>query len=290
MIRLMFVATYSPHPRSVNPTRAQDSALSLMFDDFLVPAIDQTIIYYGPDHFGFDLEEFYQRYGIDTENILIRSEHTLLEQIDPELINFRPSIRQQLIKLIALDQTYSDLVMIQDCDIFAIKPYTWLVDDKVQLFAIENTQSPHPEWHQYLKKFLNLDADTQHCFMNEFLPIFRRDWLTIRSTIEQKYQMPWLDAIHHQFSQDIENGLDLEFSEFEMLSHWLVTNNRATVVGQRNIQVPAPIQTAHGVSSRDWFMERANKLQPNCVKNATQCRGTELLDVSKIIRDWIATQ
>ena len=288
MIRLMFVATYSPHPRSVNPTRAQDSALSLMFDDFLVPNIDQTVIYYGPDHFGFDLYEFYERYGIITENLQILPDHTLLTPDELPLIDFRPSIRQQLIKLIALDKCISDIVLIQDCDIFAIKPYTWVDNNRVTLFARENIKVPHPEWHGYVKTFLDIDCSDNHCYMNEFLPIAKQDWQSLKAYIENKFQMPWLKALSYQFRKDVTNGCNLEFSEFEMLSRWLLHTNRADTIFQKVIKVPAPLTTAHGRSSEDWFNQQASMINPNCVSNSTQCRGTELLEVSAIIRRWIS--
>lgn len=287
MTRLMFVATYSPHPRSANPTRAQDSALTLMFDDFLYPRIDQTIIYYGPSEFDFDLLKFYQQFGINAQHIELVPDHELIAGIDQHLLDFRPAIRQQLLKLVALDRCTDTNILIQDCDIFACRPYRWIRDQQVNLFAIENTQAPHDEWYSYVNKFTGYSRFDSHCYMNEFLPITRYDWLALREHIETKYQREWLEAMTWQFRQDMNQGQPLEFSEFELLSAWLLHQGRAMVTAQRRISVPAPLYTAANLSSESWFVTQAQKINPNCVTMANNVRGTEIQAVANIVRRWI---
>lgn len=280
----MFVATYNKFEHGANSTRLQDAALSLMFDDFLYPKFHETIIYYGPGKFDCDPKQYLTNLGIDTSNICFVPDQELLDVagIYTSLEEFRPSIKQQLIKLVALDQCQSQVVMIQDCDIFAVKPYQWYKDSKVNLYYIANT-SNYPEWYEYIEKFTGNPRVDNHCYMSEFLPITRQDWLSLRTTIEMKYKKHWLTAITDQFRQDLEQGKQLEFSEFELLANWVLQQKNAVNQPQIRMTVPAPLSGRHE-SSESWYQRNWTKIQPNCLINFNLASADELLQVADIIK------
>lgn len=284
MTRLMFVATYNKFAWGVNPTRLQDAALSLMFDDFLHPRFTETIIYYGPGKFDVDVCQYLQDLGINTNTISLRSDADLLDQagISSNTLNFRPAIKQQLIKLIALDQSQSSVTMIQDCDIFAIKPYHWYQNHQVNLYYIANTTNL-PQWYEYVEKFTGQPRVDNNCYMSEFLPISQQDWYSLRHFIECKYQQHWLQAIAGQFEQDLNRHKELEFSEFELLANWILQQNHATNQPQVRMSVPAPLigRQEHAAS---WYARNFVKHQPNCLTSCNFAAAKDLKAVSAIIR------
>ena len=284
MTRLMFVATYNKFDWGANATRLQDAALSLMFDDFLYPKFNETIIYYGPDNFGFDPKQYLEDLGISISNISFLPDQELLDLagIYTNIIDFRPSIKQQLIKLIALDQCQAPVTMIQDCDIFAIKPYYWYQNGQVNLYHIANT-SNYPEWYRYVEKFTGSPRVDTHCYMSEFLPITRQDWLGLRTKIELDFQAHWLTAITNQFRQDLAQGHELEFSEFELLANWILQQNHGLSTPQVRMTVPAPLAGRHE-SSESWYQRTYKKTQPNCLINLNLASHQELKQVAEIIR------
>jgi hypothetical protein len=211
MIRLFFVAG----------TRIADSILTLKFDHFLAPQPDQTYICFGGAK-TIDLLKIYQDHGIDTSNMKVINDNQLIAQSPNPEFDYRKFggwITQQFFKLIALDQVDSDRVLIQDCDTFSLSPYQYFNGSNPRYYVIENT-TQSLEYYQYVKKFTGKERQTNHCFVTEFMPVLKKDWVALKDQIEQIHGCNWLLAFDQIFSADFSNKIDqIWFSEYELLGN-----------------------------------------------------------------------
>jgi hypothetical protein len=215
MKRLFFVAS----------SRIADSILTLKFDHFLDPQPDQTYICFG---LGYDCEpvdvlQIYRDHGIDTSKMTVIFDQQLVkQQLLPEFDYYQFSgwIAQQFFKLLALDQVNSDRVLIQDCDTFSLTPYQYFDGSTPRYYVIENT-TQNQEYYQYVKKFTGQERQTGHCFVTEFMPVLKKDWVALKNHMEQTYGCNWLLAMEQVFSADVnpDNSPPIWFSEYELLGN-----------------------------------------------------------------------
>jgi hypothetical protein len=216
MVRLFFVAG----------SRIADSILTLKFDHFLDPQPDHTYICFGAHGGGepIDLLQIYWKHGIDTSKMTVIFDQQLMDQhLLPEFDYFQFSswIAQQFFKLLALDQVNSDRVLIQDCDTFSLTPYRYFDGSTPRYYVIENT-THSVEYYQYVKKFTGLERQTSHCFVTEFMPVLKKDWIALKNHIEQTYGCNWLLAMAQVFSADVNvepSFPSIWFSEYELLGN-----------------------------------------------------------------------
>jgi hypothetical protein len=231
MIRLFFVAG----------TRIADSILTLKFDYFLDPQPDQTYICFGGAD-TIDLLKIYQDHGIDTSNMEVINDNQLIPQSSNPGFDYRKFggwIAQQFFKLMALDRVNSDRVLIQDCDTFSLVPYQYFDGSTPRYYVIENT-TQSSEYYQYVKKFTGKQRQTNHCFVTEFMPVLKKDWVALKDQIEQTHGCNWLLAFDQIFSADlINNKTDLIwFSEYELLGNLgLQKNPNATFQFQHRVSL-----------------------------------------------------
>jgi hypothetical protein len=216
MIRLFFVAS----------ARIADSILTLKFDHLLDPRPNRTYIHFG-SHEPIDLLKIYQDHGIDTSDMEVVYDHQLMSRgpiQDFDYHNFGYYkfggwITQQFFKLMALDQVDCDRVLIQDCDTFSLTPYQYFDGSTPRYYVIENTAQSQ-SYYQYVKKFTGQERQTDHCFVTEFMPVLKKDWVALKNQIEHTHGCHWLLAMSQVFSADLKLKTDaIWFSEYEMLGN-----------------------------------------------------------------------
>lgn len=217
----------------LHSARVADLVLTLKFDRFLSPRPDKTYIFYGPWDLDVDLKQTLTDHSIDTTTFEIIPDHYIWRNnpINVDIYQFGGWIAQQLIKFLALDLVgCHDYVLIQDCDTFSIQSYEWIKNNQPQMYFLENT-SHSDQYYHYVEKFTGHKRQLPHCFVSEFMPLLREDWIDLKNQIENNYQLPWLEAMHKQFLSDsnanISKNADTSyppiwFSEYELLGNWAV--------------------------------------------------------------------
>lgn len=228
--RLMFVGA----------NRIVDSIITLQFDKFLQPKPERTTIYLGsiidPAHCWrctIDILALYRQHGIDTSTFSIVHDIDLLNQYGQFGLygTFNFWIRQQLIKFMAVDSCDSEQILIQDSDILLTKPYCYFNNGEPVPFVVPDT-SHSPGYYEFVKKFTGQPRQTSGCFVTDFMPLRRTDWVSLKKHVEQTYSQDWLLAMINMFKQEPN---DIMFSEYEVLGNWLMlTNPNLKTVIQRN--------------------------------------------------------
>ena len=152
--------------------------------------------------------------------------------LDPDIVNpycnevsvniyqFGGWIAQQFLKLIALDKCDADRILIQDCDTFAIKPVNFFREDLPVCLVAPSLGSGVGGYNEYYRKITGLNPGVDSCFVSEFMPVLKTDWITLRTRIENIHQCHWLEALHKEFAKDMSN--QVWFSEYQLLGLWAV--------------------------------------------------------------------
>jgi len=291
MIRLFFVAG----------SRIADSILTLKFDHFLDPQPDQTYICFGPDHNRepIDLLQIYQDHGIDTSNMTVVFDQQLMErQLLPEFDYYQFSgwIAQQFFKLLALDQVNSDRVLIQDCDTFSLTPYRYFDGSTPRYYVIENT-THSLEYYQYVKKFTGQERQTSHCFVTEFMPVLKKDWVALKNHIEQTYGCNWLLAMAQVFSADVnaspDNSPPIWFSEYELLGNLGLQKNPDAEFQFQNRLSIYDDTTGYWKQHADHYtieeflkLDNIDKFNCVCIKSSTAVEEEHLVPILNSIVSW----
>lgn len=206
----------------IEKNRLLDAAITFRHDRFLHPEIDRTMIYTNAD-VSF-AKDFLARHQVVVDNFVFVDDQSVFD-CDTALQDLSSYIRthlmQQVIKLHALDTIDDEKLLIQDSDTWRIHPYHFFSGNHPRVLMLPN-QTQMIEYEQYLNKFTGLSRLTQHCFVTEFMPILKSDWLKLKKKIEDHCKMPWLDAFKEIFMQDKMSGEYLYFSEYEILGNWLL--------------------------------------------------------------------
>jgi hypothetical protein len=224
------------------PYRIPVATVSLQFDHNLIGVTRNIIV--SPVNTR-DLYRYLSQYGIDTN----RFEHLP----DQELIDHYPEIdhwvfendyrnnwlKQQAIKLAALDYVDYDVALIHD-------PDTWMIDTYCPIdnlgtpcmLALENITEG--SYDPVLPSVLGMSRQTQHCFVTEFLPIYQQDWRSLKSTLEQRHQQHFLDAIidHVPETDTFDGAHSIKwFSEYEFLGNWIAAHRPVNFLFQRRFEI-----------------------------------------------------
>ena len=225
IVRALFVGSY----------RVSHACLSLLFDHY-IKNIDQTYVF--TNYPSNQLDKAFKKYNIDTS--------TFIYVQDAEMNSKYPTMRnwwfhddprgswlyQQALKLASLDYIDADVVLIQDPDTFCIKDYQCVVDGKPNLFILPFER--HSDgYYQVLENSLGITRQTKHCFVSEFMPMFKNDWLSLKHTLETRNNRDCFDAI-------IENVPPQDnlrwFSEYEFLGNWMLTQRPVNFLEQKRFQ------------------------------------------------------
>lgn len=223
--------------------RLADLVLTLKFDSKLDPIPRQTFVFYGPNDAQVDYAQILQSYGIDCTGITFLPDRELWRdrpnwQLPIDIYRYGGWISQQLIKLIALDRLFEsfDLVLIQDCDTFNVKPYNWIVDDlTLQMYGRPNT-SHSDDYYRYVEIFTGHPRQTDYCFVSEFMPMRKANWDQFRSHLQQ-HDYDWLQFIDRVF-QNQDSNSQIWFSEYEVLGNWnLLTDKSLRICDQTRFEL-----------------------------------------------------
>lgn len=212
----------------VAPYRIPDLCVSLKFNQY-IKGVTRTIIVSPVDSRKIDW--YLLRHGIDIANIEYIS--------DRELINHYPSInswvlpgdkrnnwlKQQAIKLAALDYIDYEVALIQDPDTWLIQDYCPWDGSTINLMALENTTESSYDF--VLPNVIGIERQTTHCFVTEFMPVIKQDWINLRTLIETKHSTDFLTAIINSVPKNAQ-GVKW-FSEYEFLGNWTLTQRNATI-------------------------------------------------------------
>lgn len=222
--RALFVGAY----------RVPHTCLTLQFDRY-IENIDQTYIFTNCDVPWLDT--VLRRYNIDTSKF-IYVEDQEMDSRWPTLRNwwfdgdYRGSwLYQQALKLASIEYCDADVTLIQDPDTFCIKPYQCLEDGKPKLFILPN-ETHSPGYYRALDS-LGIKRQTPHCFVSEFMPAFKEDWLAAKHVLETKNKCDAFDAIIN--SVPFEGGHKW-FSEYEFLGNWTMTQREVIMTEQVRFQ------------------------------------------------------
>jgi hypothetical protein len=223
--RALFVGSY----------RISHTCLSLQFDHYL-KNIDQTYIFtnYSPD----GLDTVLKKYNIDTSNFIYVEDREMNRRY-PTINNWwfdddpRGSwLYQQALKIASIDYIDADVVLIQDPDTFCIKPYECLVDGKPKFFVLPN-ETHSPGYYKVIENSLGIKRQTKHCFVTEFIPTFKEDWLNLKHTLETRNNCDCFDAMINNVP--LEDGLRW-FSEYEYLGNWTMTQRHVNMTEQKRFE------------------------------------------------------
>lgn len=217
VVRVVFLARY----------RVPHACLSMQFDHNLV-GIDRTIIASPVPK--DELWPVFERYGIDTANFDYLPDAEVLPlypEIERWVIpgDYRGFwLRQQAVKLAVLDYLKDEVVLLTDPDTFMVEPYQCYNNGRMNYLIIPNTT--HDSYNGMMEAIVGIPRQTPHCFVTEFVPVHREDWLALKQHLENKHKQNFLDAM-------IDNcpgmptvppwgtgNLIKWFSEYELLGNW----------------------------------------------------------------------
>jgi len=225
--RALFIASY----------RIPHACLSLQFDRYL-KNIDHTYIFTNTEPVYVD--GCLRAHGIDTTNFEYIAD-SQMDHLYPTLRNwwfdndYRGSwLYQQALKLAAIDFIDSDIVLIQDPDTFAIKPYDCLEQEQLKFFILPN-ETHTAGYYDVLKNSLGIERQTPHCFVSEFMPVFKQDWTRLKATLEARNNCDAFDAIINNVPYERYDGLKW-FSEYEFLGNWTMTQRPVKLLQQKRFQ------------------------------------------------------
>lgn len=231
--RVVFLARY----------RVPHACLSMQFDHMLT-GIDRTIIASPlPKE---ELWPVFRRYGIDPSHFDYLPDQEVLPHY-PEIENWViPGdyrgywLRQQAIKLSVLDYLTDDVVMLTDPDTFMTEPYCCYQDGRINFLILPNTT--HGSYNGMMEAIVGIPRQTPHCFITEFLPCPRNDWVALKSHLENKHNKHFLDAMIDSCPSmptvpPWGNGNLIKwFSEYELLGNWIMSQRPVDFQEQRRYE------------------------------------------------------
>ena len=233
--------------------RIGNACLSLQFDHNL-DHFDQTYIV--SPLAGDRLQKVFERYNINTVGfvyILDQDLITLYPQINNWYLtnDYRGGwLYQQAVKLACLDYVDADLVFVQDADTFCAQPYSCLIDNELNLFYEPN--SSHA-WGYYkaAENLTGMPRPYPHSFVCDMMPVFKRDWITLRDRITATFPEHWLDSVIDQTPWDYVDGVKW-FSEYELLANWSIYQNPDIVL---TLQQRFEFMSLEALTHRDFPAE-----------------------------------
>jgi len=222
--RALFVGVY----------RIPHACLTLKFDQYL-ERVDQTYIFtnYNTTY----LDRIFSKYADTSKFIYVH---------DDEMDARWPTMRkwfldndprgswlyQQALKMASIEYCDADVTLIQDPDTFCIKPYSCLTDDgKPILFILPNER--HSQGYYLALNSLGIKRQTPHCFVSEFMPVYKEDWLSAKHTVEQISGRDVFDSILDAVPYE---GTVKWFSEYEFLGNWMMTRREVEMTEQKRFQ------------------------------------------------------
>jgi hypothetical protein len=248
----------------LNTDRLADLVLTLKFDHNIDPLPEKTFVFYGPDNVDIDYPGVLKSYGIDPDKFEFVPDWKLWHDQPQgcpagiDIYRYGGWIAQQLIKLIALEHLFEsfDVVLIQDCDTFNVKPYNWITCDSVlQMYGLPKT-SHTEDYYRFVKIFTGQSRLTDYCFVTEFMPVKKTSWQLLKTQLEQPGQnwLQHMDAVFqnekvpepnwlHRLNPWLQNKKGFVqnwvwFSEYELLGNWnLFVDKNVRILPQKRFEL-----------------------------------------------------
>lgn len=231
--RVVFLARY----------RVPHACMSMQFDHMLT-GIDRTVIASPvPKE---ELWPVFARYGIDTTHFDYLPDAEVLPHY-PEIENWViPGdyrgfwLRQQAVKLSVLDYLDDEVVLLTDPDTFMTEPYCCYNDGRLKYLILANTT--HGSYNGMMDAIVGIPRQTPHCFITEFVPVHRDDWNSLKTTLEQRHNQHFLDAIINSCPGMPtvppwgDGNIIKWFSEYELLGNWATSQHAVDYQEQRRFE------------------------------------------------------
>ena len=180
--------------------------------------------------------------------------------------------------IIALDYLESaDVVLIQDCDTFNIKPYNWIDNQgNITLYGLPNT-THSPEYYRYVKQLTGQPRRTSYSFVSEFMPVLRDDWNELKIYISTTYHKSWLEVFYNIFNHDSQIRDQIWFSEYELLGNWALKNRPNTrIINQDRLRLMS-----------NWRDNIGCIAKFNCICNSNQVDFANINEFVELIKGKI---
>lgn len=244
------------------PHRLGDAVLSLKFD-YNLYGIDNTYII-TPDVTLAKL--VFLNYNIDFTNFIFISDHDI-ELIYPSTKKWIISgdyrdkwLYQQALKLAAIDLINADVVLIQDADTFAIKPYHSVLNGQPNLFVLSLEDHPifgfEYGYYKTLENLIDVKYLPSRSFVSEFMPVFKDSWQELKNKLKPDFLQHILDSI------PLDNNNLLWFSEYELLGSWMSLTRTVQHTLQTRLEYMQPQDLDQNLSN---YFVICNKSFPNCL-------------------------
>lgn len=223
--RALFIAGY----------RISHACLSLKFDHYL-QNIDKTYVFTNcePEFLDKNLRKY-----VNTDGFVYVTDAEMNSRF-PTLKNwwfdddYRGSwLYQQALKMASIEYIDADVTLIQDPDTFSIVPYSCVNERGEPKFFILPNETHSYGYYKVIENSLGIPRQSPHCFVTEFMPTFKEDWLSLKHTLETRNGCDAFDAIINNVP--LENGIRW-FSEYEYLANWTITQRPVELVEQTRFQ------------------------------------------------------
>ena len=244
----------------VGQGRVYETACVLAFDYNIQAKIDQTLIV--TPYNESDLKRWWRNFDIDYSKINFVSDASV-----QNLNNWRAQswYFQQALKLHLLDTVDSDCFLIQDSDVFCIKPYAPFVDNK-PCFRVDELWNPYQQvYAEGVKQLTGFDRVIPYSFVTELMPYTKADWLQCKSYID-----PWQTKIPATRAFDDTKW----FSEYELLG---IVKTNLTSDYTISIDVNPAIFTWEEIETTDWTLVPTVKFRARPFKFITEDQAQWLI-------------
>lgn len=232
--RLLFLARY----------RVPHALFSMQWDRYLL-GVDRTVVVSPvPQQ---ELWAAFDRYDIDVSRLEYLADQEFVPRY-PEIDHWvfeddyrGPWLRQQAVKLAALDYLHYDVALMWDPDTFMTQPYE-CVDQHDGLCLMALFDTTHGSYNGQTERILGFPRQTDHCFVTEFMPVKKSHQLALRQHLEDLHSRPWLDAIIDHAPQMPTvppwgtGNVIRWFSEYELLGNWAMHRESVSFYQQKRFE------------------------------------------------------
>ena len=256
---------------TIGPGRVNDACCALSFDEFLTPVIDQTLIVTPVNQ--LLIKQKFDQFNIDYSKITFSTDATARERLD--LAEWKNAwYFQQGVKLGLLDDLPGDF-LIQDADVFAIKPYCFFKNNQ-PVFRTENVWNDyHAVYENKVNKIIGFNRTHDQSYVTEFMPYLKQDWINLRTLIETRHNKPWKDAI-----RSIDQFDDTKwFSEYELLGIY-----KSNVDSDNYQYIADSMPVIHHINQleeSDWSEANVVKFKARPLKGMTEQDAHRIIDYFK---------
>jgi hypothetical protein len=235
----------------IGPSRINEAAVTLTFDNYINPKPDVTyIISPYPQH---KIDSMFAEYGINTSAYTLLDDLYFDDYYDLSAWKHDHWFYQQALKLCAIDHFDSDYYLIQDCDQVLLKPFTWLENNNLVLRA-EHLWNPYQKIYvEMITKITGILQTVEYSLVNEIMPFTREYWADLKRQIEERNQCTWLQAIERIRPFDEHKWL----SEYELLGMYITANTSNWSVSPTHLQ--PHIDTWEEFYAYDWSQNQSMK-------------------------------